>query len=292
MVGEINNNMEIVLESQKSSLKENSLKSERRPLKEIELESISMRTRSRSEIPGLNESRREIPGINVGNPPIDCNESIQSADAPYDADDEDMSNDTDADENKENVPPNVPVNLPSEEELFPALSDERGVGAPVAKCSVSLSQILEIECTAVAKGLHEVDTYARIGEIDKETSIKISHKLFDRIWAVSSNISSAVKMVGDMISLKTQIYLGEDVYITIKSKYPVTPVDIRRFEVGADGKLKATREGQCMTPNEWRVFSLLLPDIHEGFLGIERQVRKIQGLLKKDLEQVQEQQGR
>lgn len=151
---------------------------------------------------------------------------------------------------------------------------ERGVSGPEARYLITFSQILEIECLAKARSFDDVDVKVVLREIGQQRGLTLTHQLFDRLWDVSQSVNHTLNLIRSGYNIRSTIHLGENVCVTIKSNYPVTPIDIRRFDVVA-GVTTASLEGQVLTPHEWKVLFNLLPTIHSRLTNVELDVRYI-----------------
>ena len=120
--------------------------------------------------------------------------------------------------------------------------------------------------------------------MDKEASIEMTHTAsFDKLKDTAEIVNSTLAIIKGGASVKSQIYLGNDIFLTIKSNYPATPVDIRKIREN-DDRIFPTREGQCLTGSEWAVFYSLRQVIHQRLLGAERDVNKILNHMKERIQ--------
>lgn len=202
-------------------------------------------------------------------------------------------------ENKENIPPpqSPPQGLPNEnreeqereeendENKEIELDDEiQGPKGPEAHSVIIISQVTELRCFVKTVSIDMTESFVLLGEIDGEHSITLSRACFVKLIQTATSINSSVTLVKRGLALKNQIYLGDDIFVTIHSKFPRSPVDIRRF-VQTDSRKISTEEGQCLSGTEWRVLFSVLLDIYESLQGLENQVHKILRLLKRDAEE-------
>lgn len=163
---------------------------------------------------------------------------------------------------------------PGPESPDSGVEQERGVNGPEAHYSVTVSQILEVECLAKARSFDNIDISVIFREIGQERVLTLSHQLFDRLWVAAHNVNNTLGLIRSGFDIRSTIQLGENVCLTMKSNYPVTPIDIRRFD-RINGITIPSLEGQVFTPNEWEVFYNLLPTIHLRLTQVELDVKFI-----------------
>ena len=170
-------------------------------------------------------------------------------------------------------------NVENENVEAEAIDDDpnsKGLNGPEAHYSVTLSQISEVLCVAKAITLDKVQSFVTFQEMDREAFIELPHAVFDKLLSMVEIVNSTLEIIKSGASVKSQIYLGNDTFLTLKSKYPATPVDIRKFKETANGdRIYPTREGQCLTSSEWAVFNSLSKTIHQRLLNAEKDVKNV-----------------
>ena len=182
-----------------------------------------------------------------------------------------------------NVPIGLNRPLPNDDVHSEGSSDEelanlttKGLEGPEVHYSLTLSQISEVLCVAKAVTLDRVDSFVSFQEMDKEACIEMTHTTFDKLMDTAEVVNSILAIIKGGASVKSQIYLGDDIFLTVKSKYPATPVDIRKFRETENGdRIFPTRVGQCLTASEWAVFYSLREVIHQRLLEAEKDVKKV-----------------
>lgn len=143
--------------------------------------------------------------------------------------------------------------------------------SPEAIYRISLSTSVTIECFA-RELENRIESGVYITDSASVASLFLTHEQFDQLLVISTFVNHAVGLVHAGIAVRTVVDLGEGTTISVKSRYALIPIDIRRWDRVGDDQI-ASADGVFLTGSEWRVMYTILPLLHSRLCDVERDVQ-------------------
>lgn len=153
---------------------------------------------------------------------------------------------------------------------------EEEENGPVAMYYFTLSQVMSLVCLARAVSEEEVKVEIGLMEmIQHGSQIYLSRAQFEKLFLVSALVNSTMLLLRNGVEMNMNVRLGDMVYITVRHKFPMVPLEIRKYRRNTNGRRVVTPDGICLTQGEWQVFYNMMVIIKFRLSDMERESRMI-----------------